>query len=263
MDMSELNLLIVEDDKQTCRALSAYAETLLDVNIVGITATAKEAVQIISDFRPHAVILDLELSDGDGSGLDVLRGIKGANLGYKPFFLVTTVITSHVIKTEVRRLGGDYIVSKHMASYSEVYAIDFLRSMSGSIIQSQNSGIHISRTDKPQTQRIRQKIMAEMNWIGISPKIKGRPYLVSAIELLINRFNGNLYGELATRYGTTSDSVEQAMRYAIEKAWKTKDVDVLCEHFKARIRSDTGVPTTTEFIYYYAEKIGNELGFEF
>ena len=261
--MSELKILIVEDNDQSCKAFSSYAATLSDVDIVAVTADAKEAVKIISDIRPHAVILDLELSDGDGSGIDVLRGVKNAKLGYKPFFLVTTVITSNVIQAEVRRLGGDYIAAKHMASYSEVYAIDFLRNMSGSIIRGQYSGVHIPQADEKHSQRIRQRITAEMNWIGVSPKVKGRPYLMGAIELLINKFDSNLYNELATRYKKTPDSIEQAMKYAIEKAWKTTDIAVLCEHFKARIRSDTGVPTTTEFIYYYAEKIANELGLDF
>ena len=257
--MNELKILIVEDDLRSCKAFSLYAETLADVNIVGITADANKAVKIISEARPHAVILDLELSGGDGSGLDVLRGVKDAHLGYTPFFLVTTVTTSNALHTEVRSLGGAFIMAKHMPSYSEVYAIDFLRKMSGSIIRDAGEKAYAPEMAERQSQRIRQMILAEVNWIGISPRMKGRAYLIDSIELLVDGKQHHLYDTVAARYKSTADSVEQAMKYAIEKAWKTTDVDVLCEHFKARVHADTGVPTVTEFIYYYAEKIRTEL----
>ena len=256
--MDEMKVLIVEDDARACNAFSAYVETLADVNLVGATADAKEAVKIICAARPHAVILDLELSGGDGSGLDVLRGVKEARLGYAPFFLITTVTTSNVLHAEVRSLGGAFIMAKHMPSYSEVYAIDFLRKMSGSILR-EAGRVEELPTAERQNQRIRQMITAEMNWIGVSPKMKGRSYLMDAIELLVEGPQSNLYDSLASRHNKTADSIEQAMKYAIEKAWKTTDVDVLCDHFKARVRSGTGVPTTTEFVYYYAEKIRTEL----
>lgn len=261
--MSELQVLIVEDDPRACKAFSDYAEALVDVRIVGITADANEAVKIISTVRPHAVILDLELSGGDGSGLDVLRGVKDARLGYSPFFLVTTVITSNVLLDEVRSLGGDYTLAKHMPSYSEVYALDFLRKMSDRILRSVGDKAELPPESSDRlNQCIRQQTTAEMNRIGISPKMKGCAYLIDGIEFLANRSEGNLYAALATQYGKTPESIEQAMKYAIEKAWLSTDVDILCKYFTARISSASGVPTVTEFIYYYARKIRDDLGLE-
>ena len=48
------------------------------------------------------------------------------------------------------------------------------------------------------------------------------------------------------------------MQNAIEKAWKTSCIEDLKKYYTARISSSRGVPTMTEFIYYYAEKIKNE-----
>ena len=45
------------------------------------------------------------------------------------------------------------------------------------------------------------------------------------------------------------------MQTAINYAWRVSSIDDLMAHYKARINYETGVPTPTEFIYYYAEKI--------
>lgn len=254
-----LTILIVEDDPRACKAFTSYAESLEDIKIVGISAGAREAVRLICERRPHAVILDLELNNGDGNGLDVLTDVQTARLGYTPFFLITTITTSNAIHNEARERGGAFVLSKHMPCYSEVYAIDFLRQMRGNILRGTSSAIQTPSVPELTSQRIRQQIIAELNWIGISPRMKGRQYLIDAIELLLDGPQDNVSEIISARYKKTSDSVEQAMKYAIEKAWKTTDVDELCEHFKARVRADTGVPTTTEFIYYYAESIRAEL----
>ena len=48
------------------------------------------------------------------------------------------------------------------------------------------------------------------------------------------------------------------MQNAINRAWKTTDIDDLLRYYEARINSERGVPTSTEFIYYYANKIRAE-----
>lgn len=256
--MSCLNVLVVEDNLQACKAFASYASTLDDITIVGYTSDAREAVRLISERRPHAVILDLELNNGDGNGLDVLTDVQTARLGYTPFFLITTITTSNAIHNEARERGGAFVLSKHMPCYSEVYAIDFLRQMRGNILRGTSSAIQTPSVLELTSQRIRQQIIAELNWIGISPRMKGRQYLIDAIELFLDGPQDKVSEIISARYKKTSDSVEQAMKYAIEKAWKTTDVDELCEHFKAKVSSDTGVPTTTEFIYYYAEMVNNK-----
>ena len=45
------------------------------------------------------------------------------------------------------------------------------------------------------------------------------------------------------------------MQTAINNACRKSPIEDLMLHYKARINYETGVPTPTEFIYYYAEKI--------
>lgn len=45
------------------------------------------------------------------------------------------------------------------------------------------------------------------------------------------------------------------MQTSINYAWRLSSIEDLLKHYKARINHETGVPTPTEFIYYYKEKI--------
>ena len=106
--------------------------------------------------------------------------------------------------------------------------------------------------------KIIRKINIELDLIGISPKAVGYKYLAEAIRLIIDKPSNNLCAVIGEKYGKTDSSVERAMQNAINKAWRTSDINDLTEHYKAKVNSDKGVPTLTEFIYYYANKIKNQ-----
>lgn len=106
--------------------------------------------------------------------------------------------------------------------------------------------------------RLIRRIHAELDEVGISPKAVGRQYLTDAILLVINKTEHNLPAAIGKKYGKTDSSVERAMQNAISKAWRTADVENLYQNYTARIHSEKGVPTITEFICYYANKLKNE-----
>lgn len=60
---------------------------------------------------------------------------------------------------------------------------------------------------------------------------------------------------VARKWGKAESSVERAMQNAINRAWNMADTKELLANYTAIIKSDRGVPTLTEFIYYYAMKI--------
>lgn len=70
-----------------------------------------------------------------------------------------------------------------------------------------------------------------------------------------NKDNNTVFAYLANKYKIGNSSISRAMQTAINYAWRISSIDDLMIHYKARINYETGVPTPTEFIYYYAEKI--------
>ena len=67
---NRINLLVVEDDEATCLEYDFVCKKYDDVVLVGTSAHSQEALNITEEFKPNAVVLDLELQRGSGSGLD-------------------------------------------------------------------------------------------------------------------------------------------------------------------------------------------------
>lgn len=259
--MNELTILLLEDDANACRAFVEYAETLEDVIIVGITNNAAKALSDISTYFPDVLILDLELHQGGGSGLDVLRGLKDSAMGNFPYVMITTNNSSQITYECARQLGADYIMSKHQEGYSEKNVIDFLLMMK-SVIQNKkktlSSTLQPAESPEQRTKRLTRRISSELNYLGISPKALGYQYLIDAILMVMAGASVNISTQVGQKYGKTESSVERAMQNALNRAWRQTDVETLMQHYTARVRPDKGIPTITEFIHYYATKLNNE-----
>jgi Response regulator containing a CheY-like receiver domain and an HTH DNA-binding domain len=259
----KLSILLVEDDQIACNEFAEYIEELDDISLVGITNSSSKAISYVKDFLPDAVILDLELHKGSGNGLTMLQELKSLLLSVNPYILITTNNSSPITYESARQLGADFIMSKHQEDYSAKNAVDFLRIMKPAIhSRSLSSALAPAQatTESPEfrSKRILRRISAELNYVGISPKAIGYQYLIDAIQLVIKQPMQNLCNVIGEKYGKTEASVERAMQNAINKAWRTSDIDDLLKYYTARINSEKGVPTITEFVYYYANKLKNE-----
>ena len=49
------------------------------------------------------------------------------------------------------------------------------------------------------------------------------------------------------------------MQNAILHAWRITPIEDLSKYYTARVNYETGVPTPTELIYYYSNKIKKEI----
>ena len=257
----ELNILLIEDDIDTCKHFTEYADLTKDISISAITNNSYRAVELLTEYLPDAIILDLELNQGKGNGLLFLQDLHKLSLPFKPYILVTTNNSSALTYDYARKYGADFIMSKHKDDYSEQAAIEFLKMMKD-IIQ---NNISQNRTDynpdessSQKEKRLIRLIDIELNQIGISPKAIGYKYLTDAILLVMEGHTNNLCTTIGDKYSKTDASVERAMQNAINNAWRSNDIDELLKHYSARINSDRGVPTLTEFVYYYANKIKND-----
>lgn len=253
-----LNVVLVEDDNSICQRFSDYIYSVQDVKLVGVTNNSIQALEYIKDYQPHAIILDLELHMGGGNGLDVLKGLSEIGLTFKPYVLVTTNNSSSVTYELARTLGADFIMYKYQQDYSEHSIVEFLR-MSAPVIKSNiNTSVNnqqpIEETGE-RDKRILRRVMSELNNVGINPKVVGYQYLTQGIVLIINDEKHKISSVIGKKYNKTDTSIERAMQNAINRAWRTSDIDDLLKYYKAKIDPDKGIPTLTEFIFHYAYKI--------
>lgn len=255
-----LNILIVEDDTEACARFAEYVDANDAVDIVGVTNNSYRALELVSQYYPDAVILDLELNDGKGNGLSFLQELKSADIPYMPYILITTNNSSSTTYDYARQYGADFIMSKHKDDYTEANAIDFLCMMKA-IIHSHRNRQNILpeniETPAQHEKRTKKRIALEINKVGINPKYTGYQYLIDAIYLALNGQNNNVCVIIGENYSKTTASVERAIQNAINRAWRTADINDLLSHYNAKISSEKGVPTLTEFVYYYANKLKN------
>lgn len=254
-------IVLVEDDPAACQRFERLIEASDDFALVGVTNNAAQALTYLRDTLPGVLILDLELHLGGGNGLQVLQGMQQMALAAAPFVVITTNNCSQPTYERARQLGADFILFKHQTDYSEQYVLDFLRLMGASIqTKRQTAGMAQATTEAPaqQQKRITRRIMSELNAVGISPKAVGYAYLVDAIEIVMQKPTQNLSSIIGQKHGKTECSVERAMKNAIDRAWKVSAPEDLLRHYTAHINPDKGVPSITEFVYYYPNKLNTE-----
>ena len=257
----KLEILLIEDDPEACQDLTEQILDTDDMLLLGVTNNAYKAIELIQAYLPDAIILDLELHQGAGNGLYVLQELQSMALPKMPYILITTNNSSTTTYELARKLGADFIMSKHQEGYSNKGVLEFLRITRPVII-----GAHrrsepqptTEETAEQQNRRLRRRISAELDYVGINPKSVGYNYLIDAIIIMTKQPTQNLCTILAKDYGKTEPSIERAMQNAINRAWKTSNINDLLCHYTAKINSAKGSPTITEFICYYANKLRNE-----
>ena len=258
----KLEILLVEDDHTVCEEMTDMILNSDDLTLIGVTNNAIKAVEYIRDKLPDAVILDLELHQGGGSGLNVLQELQTSPPPKMPYILVTTNNSSTMTYELARKLGADFIMSKHQEGYSNKSVLDFLRITRPVIINTLRTSANLknntTETKEQHEKRINRRISTELNNVGISPKAIGYTYLAEAISTMMNNPTQNICTLIAENHRKSEASVERAMQNAINRAWKTSDINELLYHYTAKINSTRGNPTITEFICYYANKLRNE-----
>lgn len=249
-----LHILLVEDDHYACKEIEAYIDRFDDVNLTAITNNSSDALELTAQHLPDAVILDLELHHGGGNGLLYLHKLSSLELPHRPYILVTTNNSSDITYETARQFGADFIMAKHESNYSGQYVVDFLRMIHSSLLsnhKTQAAHSHENDTPDEKHRKLTLRISRELDLIGINRKNVGFQYLVDAILFALEEPDNCLISLIATKYHKSASSVERAMQNAIDRAWRTSPIEELAEHYTAKTHTSRGVPTLTEFIYYY------------
>lgn len=255
-----MKLLLIEDDKRECEKFKNIVDKRDDIEFVGITNSSEEGLKILKNNRIDAIILDLELNAGKGSGFELLQNIKKLQFDIYPKIVVTTNVYSDSVYDYLHDNKVDFIFYKKQETYSVENVINTLillkeyKETSNNNILDENTNSH-----EDLIKIISDKVNNELDLIGISTHLQGRKYLYDAIMYLLSkdsddsRISINQY--LIAKYKKSSSTISRAMQNAILHAWRISSIEDLETYYKAKINYETGVPTPVEFIYYYVDKI--------
>ena len=264
----DLNVILVDDDRELCDEISKCIEETDGLELLATTDSSDEALEYVRHLRPDAVILDLELHQGGGNGIVFLTKLSKLTDIKRPFVLVNTHNSSSTTHEIVRKLGADFVMYKHQEGYSPEGVAEILLAMSvlqdGIPLSSASAAGTFSNaapapTEEESQKQLIRRICAALDSVSISPRAVGYRYLTEAIEIFVNEPVTNVSLIIGRRHGKTEASVERAMQNAIGRAWASADIDKLLSNYTAHIHSKKGIPTVTEFICYFANKIKNEL----
>lgn len=253
---NHISVLIADDNTELTRELSEYLSSQPNITVCGIANNGEEAVALIAETSPDAIILDMVMPKLDGLG--VLRQLKTLGLAKKPSVVVYSISAhTRIVETAIS-LGADYYLLKPQ---SPERVCELIREFT----QTPKPGISaVPATVKSAHKEdcdLETLVTEFIHELGVPAHIKGYQYIRSAIIMvvenmdLLNFITKQLYPEIAKAYNTTASRVERAIRHSIEVAWSRGKPETMNEIFGYTIHTGKGKPTNSEFIAMVADRI--------
>ncbi len=258
METKPMKILIIEDDIRDCDNFINCIKKRTDIELVGITDSDIEALKMVKVKHPDGIVLDLELNnsiEGNIDSFEFLSNLKKTNLNYEPIIIVTTHVSSKRTYEILHREGVELILYKEQPTYSCDLVfnrfINFRKSEPNKTVK------EVQDEKKDFEERISCYISKELELIGIPSKMVGWDYLYDGIfQLIKNEKNKeNVFDFLINKYKKSNQAINNGITNAIMHAWRQSPIEDLLENYTARINPDRGIPTPSEFIYYYRDKI--------
>ena len=260
MENRTVSILLVEDDLNECAIYKNVVKNREDVKIVAITNSSTKALELYDVHKPDVVILDLELTDGEGSGFEFIESMKELPKGKAPKIIVTTNVHSTTVYDYLHSNGIDFVFYKKQKNYSHDNVINTLLLLRG--YENTDSIVSTDEDDDKLEEGIYNKINKELDLIGVGTHLHGRKYLCDAIYFILRSGDNSklsIVQYLVGKHKKSSSTISRTMQNAILHAWRITPIEDLSKYYTARVNYETGVPTPTEFIYYYADKIKKEI----
>lgn len=268
----KITVLIADDNQEFSMTLATYLKNQDDMIVVGRAKDGNEALDMISNFTPDIVLLDVIMPHLDGIG--VLEKLSLIKMNKKPICIMLSAVGQDKITSRAVELGAEYYVVKpfdidllisrirELKNYKPSQNNNFI-SKESQITKSQY--IAISNGKEKKEENLEALVTNVIHEVGVPAHIKGYQYLREAIMMVvndidvINQITKSLYPRIANKFSTTPSRVERAIRHAIEVAWGRGQQDVVENIFGYTISAAKGKPTNSEFIAMIADKLRLEM----
>lgn len=258
-----IRILLLEDNNKDCESFKRYEKDKKNITLVSITDSVSKALNDVLTHKPEAIIVDIELNSrtSDGNGIIFLKRLSELKLNYQPVIVVTTNTVHELVYEKSRNYGVAFVLYKQTKDYSAEKVIESIFALieEDRVVERSLSNEYVNEDlQKAQTDRITALINKELDLIGIEHGLLGRAYIVESLKYLLKINNPNeerLYKYLHNLYKKSPNNISTNIQTAIDRAWRTYDITELEQHFTAKYDPEKGVPSPTQLIYYYRDKI--------
>lgn len=256
---NKIEIILVEDDKDMCEAFEFCIHRNEKFYLAGKTGKQSEGIELLKKNNIGAVILDLELEEGDG--IHFLHELKDLDIEI-PLVVVITNTRSETTLECMRVLGADFIYQKCNESYSPNMVLSIIEHTypyRKKAISPQMKVISYERSQEERYQR--RRIEDELVSLGFKLHTKATKYLIDAIHYTAFELKEqeyvlkDVYHMVAQKSGTKDVNVEKAIRDNIERTWMKTNAEILDRYYPYPVSKESGAPTNMEFIKNISRKM--------
>lgn len=262
-----IRTLLIEDNPADAEALQAATKKYKEVAFTAVTDSAVKARQLVTEQDFDAMIVDLELPDGDG--VSFIMDLPMLLPHSKPFILVTTQSRSDPVLRCVRDQGA-YIIQKFNSNYTPDCILGLVTRITpytSDFPSGPAPYVSVCSPDEMRKKAVLEKMRSLLKSFGGSPSLSGFTYIVDATVMFMECKQGtpslskDIYPAISERYSLdhsrlSYQSIEHNMRYFIETMWKNNASEMLDE--KVPCDKETGKCTIREFCCYLRDRYKNE-----
>lgn len=110
---NKMKLLLIEDDINTCEIFKKIERARKEIEFIKITNSETEGLKCVKQNTPEGIILDLELTNGKGSGFGFLKELQKLKLKVMPKIIVNTNICTDSVYDYLHVNKVDFIFIKN------------------------------------------------------------------------------------------------------------------------------------------------------
>ena len=258
-------LMIVEDEIEEQNAFVEYLKGQEEIDLVGVTASAAEALKLNDRYRPDVVLLDLELDEG--SGLDLAPALAAPERPHNPYVMVTTKVTDKSTQAYLRNYVG-FIYEKRLQNYGPEQVIGTVKRM-GRFLRGQRlrrggslPALSTPGKEEPLEERLLDEIFRELECMGLRRGLMAARCTAWA-TLFHYKYTGegkqlftkDLYPEVGRQVGCTWRSVERNIRNAVKIAWMPANYEQTSARFSHLVKASGAIPTNAQFLDAFVARL--------
>ncbi|MCL2354691.1 MAG: response regulator [Oscillospiraceae bacterium] len=266
----QMTFILIEDDEVECQKYKDYFYTRDDIKLVAVTNSSDKAIEDVKTYQPDAIIADIELNEGQGSGIDFLEKIKTINLEYEPLISVITHISDRKTHRYAHLNGANFVTYKLRDDYIKqgrelvVQDLFLMHKKLCSITSTYDSKSIKTESIGERKERVSNRINAELNKFCMPSTLKGRAYIHDAIlyDALGGEKEHNMTASqyIAKEHKVNNQSnITNNIQTALEHAWDNTAPEELKKLYPVELSYKTFVPTPTQFISHFSDKIKRTL----
>ena len=259
-------VLIVEDEPRYSEPLKSCFNQSVDFVTMAVTDSEAEALTLVKSGLPDAMVVDLQLYNGEGDGMLLLHHIYDLKqiLPLRPYIVVLTSVVSERIKERLSSGLADFSFSKRTKNYTPELILRHLRAMSSEFDCNRTNRLRPLPSILDKEALIYERVEREICHYYVKHGNQAKDFLVDAICMTIalpeyeKPVFQHIFAEIAKKHGKSHRNVYTRIHLLLQQAFAKTDANDLAKVYTPYLDVSRAAPTPREFIAYTANKIRRE-----